>query len=462
MSAELLLTLCFLDYAVAWLQVETGLMLFGLTGPGRRKKLLLPALSCGTSLFLSYLLFPLLGWHWGARWAFNAFLAYPLSVRLWLRYPYLSGLVASLASFLPVLLGGLLSLGLSLRLGLSPLGISPALFLALALAENAPLLGLWIFLLFRPTALFKLEEMTLYRREGELVLSLLLFQPAFFLFLLNFSLAEKAPLSRVLTVGIPSLLLWLVALVLPIASVFLLRRLNRLYRQALEFSRREKLIVLGEAASALAHEVRNPVQVFRGAIELLRSQVSGRRAAGELRGELDRAYELTFFLEKLANEFLTLSRTKREEEVELPSLLRKVVEEARPVTEPLGVAVELNLGAGLPRLRGDGIRLQLALRNLVENAAQSEPKDARVVVEAQPVEKGVVIRVKDRGKGIPPEHREHVFRPFFTTKEQGTGLGLAIVRQVVEEHGGRVELESSPGEGTVFSVFLPLRKESVP
>jgi|GEM_PF-5759407 len=455
MNPGLLFLLLFMDYGLAWVQMETGLLLFRLKTGGRRS-LLLPAFSYGTSLFLSYLLFPLLGWHWGARWAFNVFLAYPLSVHLFLRHPYLSGLAASLASHLPVFLGGLLSLGLSSWWGLEPSTIRPSLFLALALAENAFLLGLWTFLLFRPTALFELERMAPYRREAELVLSLLLFQPAFFLFLLNFSLAERAPLSRVLTVGIPSALLWVVALALPAASIFLLRRLDRLYRKALEFSRSEKTILLGEAAAALAHEIRNPVQLFRGAIEFLRSLVPGEGVLKEVRGELGRAYELTFFLEKLADEFLSLSRTKKkDEEIELSSLLQKVVEESRPVAEPLGVAVQLELHPGLPRVRGDEARLRLAIRNLVENGAQSEPQDRRVLVEARPEEGGVVIRVRDQGRGIPAEHRERVFRPFFTTKEEGTGLGLAIVKQVVEEHGGRVELESTPGRGTVFSVFLP-------
>jgi signal transduction histidine kinase len=322
--------------------------------------------------------------------------------------------------------------------------------------ENSPLLALWAFLLLRPVRIFNLTEVLPYRREAGLVLSLLLFQPVFFLFLLNFSLAEKTPLSQVLTVGIPSVLLWVVALALPAANILLLRRLDRLYREALELGRREKLILLGEAAAALAHEIRNPVQLFRGVIEFLRSLVPEEGVLKEVRGELGRAYELTFFLEKLADEFLSLSRTKKkEEEIELSALLQKVVEESHPVAEPLGVAVQLELHPGLPRVRGDEARLRLAIRNLVENGAQSEPRDRRVLVEVQPAEGGVVIRVRDRGRGIPAEHQEHVFRPFFTTKEEGTGLGLAIVKQVVEEHGGRVELESTPGEGTVFSVFLP-------
>jgi signal transduction histidine kinase len=109
---------------------------------------------------------------------------------------------------------------------------------------------------------------------------------------------------------------------------------------------------------------------------------------------------------------------------------------------------------------GDRVQIQQVLINLVLNAmdAVADGPEARrtVVVSVAKGENGAVLAVRDRGRGIAPEHRLNVFESFFSTKRNGMGLGLSITRTIVEAHGGRVWVESNPEDGTVFQVGLPL------
>ena len=102
---------------------------------------------------------------------------------------------------------------------------------------------------------------------------------------------------------------------------------------------------------------------------------------------------------------------------------------------------------------------ELALTNLVQNAIDASSAGSTVFVTVRPSEDDVVISIKDSGTGIPKDQMENIFNPFFTTKAQGTGLGLAIVAKIVDEHGGSISVQSTPGEGTTFQLNLPQQKE---
>ncbi len=98
--------------------------------------------------------------------------------------------------------------------------------------------------------------------------------------------------------------------------------------------------------------------------------------------------------------------------------------------------------------------------NLLLNAAQASPPQGAVTVKTRPADGGIEVSVIDRGSGIDPKHLENIFNPFFTTKSEGVGLGLAIVSKIVDEHDGKIVVESQPGEGSVFRVYVPLRQKS--
>ena len=102
--------------------------------------------------------------------------------------------------------------------------------------------------------------------------------------------------------------------------------------------------------------------------------------------------------------------------------------------------------------------MERVIYNLLLNAAQASPPNASVTVKTRENDGMVEIKVIDRGMGIPPKLIENIFNPFYTTKSGGVGLGLAIVSKIVDEHGGSISVESEPGEGSVFRIYLPFRQ----
>jgi len=138
---------------------------------------------------------------------------------------------------------------------------------------------------------------------------------------------------------------------------------------------------------------------------------------------------------------------------------RLVANEARLA----GVTWELRLPEDLPEVRGHPHDLQQVFLNLFLNAIQAMPEGGKLGVVADVVEgEWVRVEVTDTGSGIPQEHLPQIFDPFFTTKDpgMGTGLGLAVSHGIIEEHGGRIEVTGDPGQGTTFSVYLPVAEES--
>jgi signal transduction histidine kinase len=108
----------------------------------------------------------------------------------------------------------------------------------------------------------------------------------------------------------------------------------------------------------------------------------------------------------------------------------------------------------------DSNQVNQVLLNLLLNSIQSIDHSGKITVSVERHNGMAAISILDTGRGIAPEHLPHIFRPFYTTKGNGTGLGLSLARRIVEEHGGRIEVSSSLGRGSTFTVFLPLRRVS--
>jgi signal transduction histidine kinase len=142
-----------------------------------------------------------------------------------------------------------------------------------------------------------------------------------------------------------------------------------------------------------------------------------------------------------------------------PADLNQVIDNALGELEhhqpPLQVTMYKNYSPEIPPFLFDRELMQLVVYNLVLNAAQATPPGGAVTVKTRLLEENVEIAVIDRGKGIERKHLESIFNPFFTTRPEGVGLGLAIVSKVIDEHGGKIAIESEPSKGTVFRVFLP-------
>jgi signal transduction histidine kinase len=218
-----------------------------------------------------------------------------------------------------------------------------------------------------------------------------------------------------------------------------------------------KLSSIGELAAGLVHELNQPLNVVGGYVELLREGMLDDRARERALDVMNRAVgRMSGMIDNLRN----FSRTGG------PAL------EPVDLAQVIAVASELTAGAlkrgvrvvcpaGLQVL-GDANRLEQVLVNLLANALQAEGDPVSVTARAMD-EGWVAVEVADRGPGVPESLRSRVFEPFFTTKPpgQGTGLGLSVSVRIVQEHGGRIEVEDNPGGGSVFRVVLPRCRAAV-
>jgi signal transduction histidine kinase len=242
-----------------------------------------------------------------------------------------------------------------------------------------------------------------------------------------------------------------------------LEEANRNLKEAEKQVRRsERLAALGQLTAGLAHELRNPLGTMKTSAELLQRNVAQENAvAREMSGYIAEEVDRT---NSLITRFLELARPHhmRLEKGDLNAVLDRAI--ARFEREKNGTAASVsvfkNYSPDVPPVRYDAELLERVMINLITNAAQASPAGAVVTVKTRRVEAAPAPRVEvsviDRGSGIDAKDLESIFNPFYTTKAEGVGLGLAIVSKIVDEHGGQIAVDSTPGEGSVFRVYLPI------
>jgi len=144
--------------------------------------------------------------------------------------------------------------------------------------------------------------------------------------------------------------------------------------------------------------------------------------------------------------------------VNLNEIIREVQALMGPAAEDKGVNLEERLDSHLPSIEADPTQLNQVVLNLLKNAmeATSGP-DGRIILASASKKGQVWFSIRDTGKGMTPEVKSKIFHPFFTTKEKGTGLGLAVVHKIITDHGGTIDVETTPEAGSTFTVRLPLR-----
>lgn len=232
---------------------------------------------------------------------------------------------------------------------------------------------------------------------------------------------------------------------------------NRSLQQAEDAVRRaDRLAALGQLTAGLAHELRNPLGTMRASAELLKKNVAHENAvalelAGFISSEVDRT-------NSLITRFLDFARPMhlRHDSASLTEVVDRAIRELEQHNPPYNITVYRNYSPDIPPLTIDAELIQRVIYNLLLNAAQATPAGGAITVKARLAGDRVEVAVIDRGPGIEERHRENIFNPFFTTKTDGVGLGLAIVSKIVDEHGGRISVESQPGSGAIFRVDLPL------
>jgi two-component system, NtrC family, sensor histidine kinase HydH len=219
--------------------------------------------------------------------------------------------------------------------------------------------------------------------------------------------------------------------------------------------RSERLAALGQLSAGLAHELRNPLGTIKASAEMLSRSIAeenevAREMAGFINSEVDRT-------NSLVTRFLQFARPLelRLEKADLAQTLDRSI--ALAEREAGGVAIYKNYDPSIPPFPFDAELLERVFYNLVLNAAQATPAGGAITVKTRAADSVAEVAVIDRGAGMAPSQIGSIFNPFFTTKPQGVGLGLAIVSKIVDEHGGKIAVESEQGKGSVFRVFLPMK-----
>ncbi|MDN5347147.1 MAG: two-component system, NtrC family, sensor histidine kinase AtoS [Clostridia bacterium] len=242
----------------------------------------------------------------------------------------------------------------------------------------------------------------------------------------------------------------------PIGVVTIFEDLSYAQKEEERLQRMEGIVAAEQLAVALAHEIRNPLTVLRGAVKLIPERLEDKeylqKFADVALAEINR-------VDRIAGSLLELTRYTRPEFmlVNIHDVLRRTTELVRALAREQSVVIVEAYEAPEPVIYGDPEHLQQAFLNLFLNAIQAMPKGGCLTIKTsgEPDSKVVYVKISDTGPGIPKELEDKVFNLFFTTKKQGTGLGLPLAQSIIYRHQGFMVLESEAGCGTTFTIVLP-------
>ncbi len=221
----------------------------------------------------------------------------------------------------------------------------------------------------------------------------------------------------------------------------------------------ERLSSLGEMAAGISHEIRNPLGIIRSSAELLKKKVAKVDPENSIP---DIIVEEASRLNRIITDFINYAKPRspniaacRVEEV-----IEKNITFLEAQIKAQGYVIKKNYQNSLPEIMADGTMLYQSFLNILINAMQSMPEGGRILVEVSSSDHLVTVHFDDEGQGIPNENLGKIWDPFFTTKEMGTGLGLGIVKNIVESHGGSIQIVNRPVRGTRVTVELPVKHKA--
>ncbi|MNS27059.1 Sporulation kinase E [compost metagenome] len=236
-----------------------------------------------------------------------------------------------------------------------------------------------------------------------------------------------------------------------VGAVVIIQDITELEALRTELFNVDRLSLVGQMAAGITHEIRNPMAVVRGFLQLMKekSPSSLDHYYRIVMDELDRA-------NSIINDFLSLAQTRsvNKEECHLHDIIHELSPLLWADANLRGQSIELKLAEPLPRLQLNTKEIKQVILNLSRNAMEAMEEKGQLTLETRNSPEGVELLVTDTGPGIPLAKQEKLFQPFFTTKAQGTGLGLALCLSIIERHNGKISVESKEGFGTTFSVLF--------
>lgn len=221
----------------------------------------------------------------------------------------------------------------------------------------------------------------------------------------------------------------------------------------------QRLATLGKMVASVSHEIKNPLGIVRSTADILGKRLKTVAPGNEHLAEI--IVDETSRLDGIVREFLDFARPQ-EPMMALASvndILSKIITFMEPELEQHKIKLETSLDQKMPKISLDQGLIHRACLNILVNSVQVMPEGGKLTVETRYEKAAEMARlvVRDSGEGMSQEKLEHIFTPFYTDKNRGTGLGLAIVKNIVDSHHGTISVESKEGEGTAFTISLPVR-----
>ena len=225
----------------------------------------------------------------------------------------------------------------------------------------------------------------------------------------------------------------------------------------------ERLGVVGSMAAQVAHEIRNPLGSISLNLDLIGEELhafenSNGRSTTESQVLLREMRSQVLRIRQVLQEYLRFARMPKSQRaaVSLPAFLEEKLNFVQPLLDQKHVNLSRTFDPNLPPVQVDAEQLWEAILNLITNALDAMPDGGNLTVSAQRHGAEALVSISDNGHGMTEEEARHLFVPFFTTKSDGTGLGLAYTQRVVNEHGGKINCATKRGQGSTFSIQLPL------
>lgn len=264
----------------------------------------------------------------------------------------------------------------------------------------------------------------------------------------------------ILSLTIMAVLFVILSLIVVRANRIIAERAAERLRLEEQLNEAQRLASLGKMVAAVSHEIKNPLGIVRSTAEILGNRI-GKVAPGNER-LANIIVEETSRLDGIVREFLDFARPRDVDKKvgSLNAVVERLLRFMEPELEQKAVRVELDLDQELPEIFFDSEHIYQVLFNIAFNAIQAMPEGGELLVETGVADHDqVFVTMTDSGIGIAPEKLEQIFTPFYTDKNRGTGLGLTIAKSIVEKHQGRIEVASHLGEGSSFTILLPIEHE---
>ncbi len=250
----------------------------------------------------------------------------------------------------------------------------------------------------------------------------------------------------------------------PEGVIFIFRNITVVNNLRRQLERMERLATLGEISAGIAHEIRNPLAGIKTSAQVLEESFSPGDFRSQLVSrivkEIDRSNDL---LKRFFN-FAKPGRPKQEfQDIEM--IIDGVYLLMAPRLKKRNITFHTDFSSEMPRLYIDGSQIEQVILNLFINAVEAMPEGGKIMINTKIVkeyvfeqgsQQAVVVEIADTGRGIPIDQQEKIFNPFFTTKSDGVGLGLSISTRLLEENGGKIEVDSAEGKGSSFRIYFPV------